>query len=157
MTAETWHHDADDDGHQRGERQDDQRENAAVKRQHGQHQRQHDRVQQRLEQAAGEELPDRIGLLEVARQHAGGGGFEKEQRQGQEMLEYAGSQTGVDFGGDDRHEDLAHVGKQAVEQHQDEFVRIGDLDAVVDGDLGVGRDGLAIHHEGCLHSVDSLN
>ena len=87
---------------------------------------------------SGEELPDRLGLLHVARQHAGGRSLEEEQRQAEQVAERARGQPPVDLAGDEQHEVVAGVAEDAVEQRQDaedQHQRIQGLIAAVGDDL----------------------
>ncbi len=61
-------------------------------------------------------MPQFLGLLHVADQHAGGLALEERHRQGQQYLERAGGQAGVDLVGQEQHQPLAGIGEHGIER-----------------------------------------
>ncbi len=100
---ERRHQQPDDERDQRGEAQHDGGERARVEQQHRHEHEERGGVDRRHEQAPGEELPDPLGLLHVARDDAGRARLEEVDRQREQPRKGAAHEPEVDaLGGVDQ-------------------------------------------------------
>ena len=132
----------DDQRHEPGEEQHDQRQCHAVAEEEGNEDAQRTDVQNGEEEIPRQEPPDLFGLLHVLQQNAGGNAFEEVQRQPHQVRKGFGGGGNVDLVGHEEQQVTADIIHQRVEGYDDQHPDAENVEGVaglIDQDL--------VHHD----------